>query len=78
MYVYYAKKLSCDSFLFSPTRVVVPATPLRDVKLARKKLSDIHGAEWGRTFRVFFRVSRLSVHSDGLFVLPKEINQVGV
>ena len=38
----------------------------------------VHGAEWGRTFRVFFRVSRLSVHSDGLFVLPKEINQVGV
>ena len=29
----------------------------------------IHGAEWGRTFRVFFCVSRLSVHSDGLFVL---------
>ena len=28
-----------------------------------------HGAEWGRTFRVFFCVSRLSVHSDGLFVL---------
>ena len=38
----------------------------------------IHGAEWGRTFCVFFRVSRLSVHSDGLFVLPKEINQAGV
>ena len=29
----------------------------------------IHGAEWGRTFRVFFCVSRLSVHRDGLFVL---------
>ena len=29
----------------------------------------IHIAEWGRTFRVFFCVSRLSVHSDGLFVL---------
>ena len=28
-----------------------------------------HGAEWGRTFRFFFCVSRLSVHSDGLFVL---------
>ena len=28
-----------------------------------------HGAEWGRTFRVFFCVLRLSVHSDGLFVL---------
>ena len=28
---------------------------------------------------VFFpHVSRLSVHSDGLFVLPKEINQAGV
>ena len=37
-----------------------------------------HGAEWGRTFRVLFRVSRLSVHSDGLFVLPMEINQAGV
>ena len=29
-------------------------------------------------FVFFFRVSRLSVHSDGLSVLPKEINQVGV
>ena len=32
----------------------------------------------GTDFSCFFRVSRLSVHSDGLFVLPKEINQAGV
>ena len=29
-------------------------------------------------FMFFFRVSRLSVHNDGLSVLRKEINQVGV
>ena len=38
-----------------------------------------HGVEWGRTFRGFFsRFQTISVHSDGLSVLPKEINQVAV
>ena len=32
-------------------------------------LENIYGAEWGRTFRVCFCVSRLRMHSDGLFVL---------
>ena len=35
----------------------------------KELLYQIHGAEWGRTFRVFFCISRLNVHSDGLFVL---------
>ena len=53
---------------------------LHVMKISKDRIqkTSMHGAEWGRTFRVFFRVSRLSVHSDGLFVLPKEINQVGV